>query len=449
MNKLAKLRDEKAKVSASMKAMTILCEKESRDFDDDEQASWDQFDAKIQSIDVAIARQERLADIERSMPAIVDPNRKAADEATRIDADQIRGGEPRIASDPMCGFKSSGHFWSDLIHSGTGRTNRVSNPEGLKYLAAQGSDEQLESHDAYGGYLVPEEISSTLLSTMAEADPFAGKTMPVPMQSSSISFNARVDKDHSTSVSGGFRVYRGVETQDSTSSRGEFEQIRLTLNRMTGLVHVSDDLIADSPISITGIINAGFTDEFAAKMTEERLDGTGVGEFEGINNSPALITVDKEDTQTSDTIVYENIINMRARVWRYGASGVFWLANHDVIPQLAALNQSVGTAGGQLVWAPNATADVPDLLLGKPIFFSEFPKTLGDAGDILCINASQYMDGFKGGMEQTESIHVRFAAGERSFRFVRRNDGKAWWRSPLTPKNGSSLSAFVRLQARV
>jgi hypothetical protein len=85
---------------------------------------------------------------------------------------------------------------------------------------------------------------------------------------------------------------------------------------------------------------------------------------------------------------------------------------------------------------------------GRPLFFTEFAKTLGTEGDLMLIVPSEYLEGTYQTEQYAESIHVRFAAAERGFRFYRRNDGQWWWRSALTPKNGSTLSPVVTLATR-
>jgi HK97 family phage major capsid protein len=255
-----------------------------------------------------------------------------------------------------------------------------------------------------------------------------------------------VDKNHSTSVSGGLTVGRRVETQAATASRMEFEQVILNAQSLFGLAFASEELLARSPVSFVAILEAGFRDEFPAKLINERLNGTGTGMFEGVINAPCIVSVAKETGQAADTIVYENIVKMRSRCWGYG--NAIWLANHDTLPQLMLMNQAVGT-GGVVVWQPSAREGEPELLLGRPIVFTEFTKTIGDTGDIVLGNWSQYLEGTLTPMQQAESMHVRFENHERTFKFWVENDGRCWWRSALTPKNSSNtLSPFVKLDSR-
>jgi HK97 family phage major capsid protein len=241
-------------------------------------------------------------------------------------------------------------------------------------------------------------------------------------------------------------VTRRPETVDATSSRMKFEQVVMQANSLFGFAYATEEILSDSPTSFTTLLARGFNQQFSSHLINERLRGGGVGEFEGILNSPALITVAKEGGQAADTILYENIKKMRSRCWGYGMA--IWLANHDTLPELMSLVQVVGT-GGVPVYQPSARDGEPDRLLGRPIFYTEYCDTIGDVGDIILANWGEYLEGTYQTLQNAESIHVRFVQHERAFKFWLRNDARGWWKSVLTPKNGAAtMSPFVVLAAR-
>jgi HK97 family phage major capsid protein len=157
--------------------------------------------------------------------------------------------------------------------------------------------------------------------------------------------------------------------------------------------------------------------------------------------------VSAESGQTVDTITYNNILDMRARIWGY--KDAIWMTSQDAIPQLAKLNIDVGTGGAWPVYMPSAREDLPDMLLGRPVIYTESVEAIGDEGDIWLVNWSQYLEGILTPLESAESIHVRFENHERAFKFFMENAGSPWWRSAYTPKNSlSTQSPFVTLAAR-
>jgi HK97 family phage major capsid protein len=365
---------------------------------------------------------------------------------------------PNAAKDPKRGFNDHKDFLGSVMRFGVtgGRVydDRLKPLAAMKKLgtgpgeggpfAAAGSDEQGVYSDPHGGFLVPIGVAPGIMSVAPEDDPLAGLVTPVPMTAPTVKINARVDEDHTTSVSGGLTVTRKPETVEASSSRMSFEQITLTANAEYGLAFATEDILNDSPVSFVAILQAGFRDEYVAAAMKERIDGTGVGERLGFLKTGCLITVLKEGGQAAATLKKENIDKMEARCWRYNRA--VWLANHNTRPQLKSLVQVVGTGGNAV---PYFTMDGGrEQLSGRPIFFSEFAKTLGTLGDMILVVPSEYLEGTYQSEQYAESIHVRFTSAERAFRFYRRNDGRPWWTAALTPKNGDSLSPVVVLETR-
>lgn len=343
-------------------------------------------------------------------------------------------------ADPMAGFKTPREYFTSVISASAGRMDDRLKP--LK-LATAGSDEHGEYSDAYGGYLIPEAFIPSLMEVQAETDPTAGRTTKIPMTAPTVRMNARTDKTHTTSVSGGLRVYRRAETQDVAASRFSTEQITLNAHGLMGLAYASEEVMVDSPISFAAMLQAGFGLEFGSKIIREKLRGTGVGEYEGILNTPCLVTVNKESGQSADTFLYANLTKMRSRCWRY--SNAVWLYNHDCLPQLMNLADDFG----RFIWQPSAREGEPDMIMGRPAYASEYCSTVGDVGDLILGVWSEYLEGQIGGVQSAQSMHVRFVEHEQAFKFWTRNDGKVWWRSALTPAvSSATLSPFVVLQAR-
>lgn len=344
--------------------------------------------------------------------------------------------------DPNRGFRNHVEFLETVrVAQTSGRVD-----ERLRPLATAGSDEHGVYSDPSSGFLVPEGFMPTPLTLSPEDDPTSALVTPVPMETLVLKLNARVDKDHSSSVSGGLRFYRRTETQDVPSSTEKYEQVKLEASSLMGVSFATEELLSASPRSYAAILAAGFAEERGSQLLSERIDGTGAGEPEGILNADCLISVAKESGQSADTIVGANILKMRKRVWRY--SRAIWLANHDAYDELAQVHIA-GTNGDVFLFRPGNGEDVPDTLLGRPIYFTEYAKTLGDKGDLMCCVWSEYLFGTYHGPRMAESMHVRFLEHERTYKFYEMNDGRCWWRTALTPKNSTStLSPFVTLNAR-
>lgn len=357
---------------------------------------------------------------------------------------RVEVGQDRRELHPTLGYERPGDFLQDVATAEmTGQVPEQLRP--LQIQAAAGADE-MGHYDVSHGFCAPSSGSPFVLSAAAEDDPAAGRTLPVPMTTPIVRVRARCDKDHRTSISGGLVVARHPETVALDPSRGEFEQVVLTANDGFGFALASNNIVTDSFPSFAATLGEAFRDEFGGLFLEERIRGTGVGEFTGLLNSPGLITIDGEVGQ-GKTIIPDNVVKMRARCWGYPRA--VWLAIHDALPHILKLVLVVGAAGSVIpLWRPGVDG-WPDTLAGRPLFACERCSALGDVGDLILVNWSQYLDGTYQPFRGVDSIHVRYLQHETAFKFWVRNDGAPWWRSPVTPKySANTLSPYVTLAAR-
>lgn len=442
---LERLRKRRAALIAANRELVDVARKAERDLSADEDTAFQANDTELQKLAASIAREERLVELEREAAAAYTPPGQPSDQC------HIEAKGPAFRDDPKVGFKSPREFMLSVMdasmkgHTSDQRLLFLRADESLKRQATVGSDEAGTYSDPYGGFLVPQAFSPNLLSTIAEADPIGGRVTQIPMTAPSVKIPARVDKTHTSSVSGGFRVYRRAETEDVAASRQSFEMVTLNATPLMGISYATEELLTDSPISFAALIEQGFRTEFASKLINERINGTGVGQMTGVINSACILSVAKEVGQAADTIVYQNIVKMRSRCWNY--SNAVWMYNADCLPTLATMFMPIGTSGVPM-WISSAREGEPDMLWGRPAFPTEYLPTVGDTGDILLGDWSQFLEGTYQQVVGAESIHVRFLYNERTFRFTMRNDGAPWWSGVLTPKNGSTLSPFVKLDAR-
>lgn len=440
--RLKQLQDEKSSVLARMQSLLDEVDKSGGKWTADQEKDYEQLEAQIPGLDKSIDRETRFLEAQRSMEPVRNRNTDTPQEASDRAGDGVGAVRDNWQDDPMCGYERPRDFLLEVIEAGQGGDLSAQ----MRFLMAAGSDEQGSYSDPTGGFFVPEGMSPNVLQLGMEGDPT--RPTPIPMASPIVKFNARVDKNHSSSVSGGLTVSRRAETQAAAASRATYEQVKLEATGLFGLAYVTEQLLERSAISFAAMLDAGFRDEFASQHLADKIFGTGAGEPLGILNSPCLVSVAKESMQPADTINGTNILKMRKRCWRY--SQAIWMANHDTYEQLAKANIA-GTNSDVFLFSPARGEDVPDMLLGRPIYFTEYCDTVGDQGDLILGNWSQYLWGTLGSPNprRAESVHVRFLNHERTFKFWVENDGQPWWRSALTPKNSTeTLSPFVVLDDR-
>jgi len=213
----------------------------------------------------------------------------------------------------------------------------------------------------------------------------------------------------------------------------------------------SDEILTNAPM-LTGEMNELFTDEFGFKGQDLAVNGSGAGEALGVMKAPCLVSVAAEAGQAAATILFENLVKMKARVRRRNKNNLLWVANQDIEPQLYFLALPVGTGGSAMpVYLPsnNAADGVDGMLMGIPIVFVEQCATLGTTGDIILGDWSMYYAANKGGIESASSIHLKFDYNQTAFRFVTWFDGQPRLKAAITPyKGANTTSPFVCLATR-
>lgn len=373
-------------------------------------------------------------------------NEKIAAKSILLPDDESRG------PDPSGGFKSLNEFAICVKNAEVSRGSRMDKRlDGLISKAA--SDTSVREGDAeYGGYLIPEEFRNQLLEIAVRKSNILNLAMSIPMATNALNIPYVSGTDHSGGlVHGGIEFKWLDEEGTKTETRPKFGKIQLRLKKVAGLVYASDEILEDSPISLEPLLTRMFSDALAWQLDEVFINGSGAGRPLGVLNAPCLISVTKEEGQDADTIQYENIVKMYARMW--DKTNATWMVNDDTFQQLASMSLSVGTAGAP-VWLPagGASGKPFDTLFGKPLIFTEHCQKLGDEGDVLFCDWSQYLVGQKsgGGMKFASSIHLKFDADQTAFRFVFRVDGQPWWPEAMTPRYATThtLSPFVTLAAR-
>lgn len=305
---------------------------------------------------------------------------------------------------------------------------------------------------ADGGYLIRTEFSTALLEKAMGESVFLGRCMQIPIGEGNDGVEMPyVDETNRTDGNrwGGVQVYRAAETTTPTATKPQINRNEIRLEDLKGLAYMTDRLLRNAP-AMEAIYSKAFASEFAFKIDDEILRGSGAGKCLGILNSNALVSVTKETGQAAATIEYDNIVKMRARLWAKSRPNAAWFINQDIEPALQTMSMPVGT-GGVPVYLPagGASAAPFDRLFGMPVIPIEHASTLGTVGDIGLFDLSQYIIIQQGGIRGASSMHVKFLTDEMTFKWSWSINGQPAWKAKLTPYKGSNTqSPFVVLETR-
>ena len=306
-----------------------------------------------------------------------------------------------------------------------------------------------QSNPSDGGFLVQTDFVKDLLKRTYETGILASKVKRIQISNNAngIKINA-VDEESRANGSrwGGIQTYWEAEAEQLTASKPKFRKIELSLKKLTGLCYATDELLQDAS-ALESVIREAFAEEFGFKMDDAILCGTGAGQPLGILKSGALVKVEKEPGQAAkDKVTVENLVKMYSRMWSRSRTKAAWYINPEIEPLLYTLrvgDRPVYIPAGGLSEKPYAT------LLGLPVIALEQCSEVGEPGDIILADLSQYLLIDKGGIDAQSSIHVRFLYDENVFRFIYRADGQPTWHKALLPYKGkATVSPFIALEKR-
>lgn len=422
---------------------------EERDLSDEEQAELEKVDGDYKAAKRQLDHLERIEDQTAQLQAGVgrktepnpiapqnqEPNQAPANSRITVISPSDKGKH---------GFNSFGQFAQAVRNAHPAMGVQV-DPRLIQNAPSTYSTEGI---GADGGFAVPPDFRTEIMEKVTGEDALLSRVDKLESAGNSVTF----PKDETTpwDASGGIQAYWEGEASQLTQSKIALESEIFKLNKLTSLVPVTEELMEDAP-AIDSYLRRKVPEKFDFKITDALINGTGAGRPTGILQAPALVSVAKESGQAADTIQFENIVNMWARMYGPCRSKAVWMINQDIEPQLFTMAFE-GTSSSVPVYLPaNSLAGSPyGTLLGRPVIASQACQTLGDKGDIMLCDWSQYLAILKtGGIRGDVSIHLYFDYDMVAYRFIMRMSGQPWWRTAITPKNSSNtLSCFVSLDAR-
>ncbi len=448
-DKLEELQNQLLECFEQMQNIQNKADGEKRQLTEDENKMIVQLSARFESLEEEIDRRK---DMEAKAAKLRSPQGRQTDpsgatvEARAEDRGQRRYAPatavPAFEADKgKCGFRSFGEF-ARTVYKGSAQGATL-DPRLVMNAPTSTSSEGI---GADGGFLVPPDFRTAIMTKVQGEQSLLSRVDQ--LISSSNSITVPIDETTPWQDSGGIQAYWEGEGGQKTQSKVALDQNTVRLNKLTVLCPVTDELLEDAP-ALSSYLGRKAPQKINFKVTDGIINGNGVGRPLGLLASPAKIAVLR---QTTMTIEFDDIVNMYARLFSEFRAGSVWLLNQDVEPVLMKLQfPGTGTAVPAYL-PPGGLSSAPfGSLLGRPVIPTEACQALGTEGEIILTDLQQYMAALKaGGIRQDVSIHLFFDFDVTAFRFVLRIGGQPWWKTAITPKNGSNTrSSIVTLSATV
>jgi HK97 family phage major capsid protein len=135
---------------------------------------------------------------------------------------------------------------------------------------------------------------------------------------------------------------------NSQPKLGKFE-----LRSKTSSAVLRDRSLLRDATLLQALAMKAFPSEFAFKLDDEIIRGTGAGQCLGIVGNAPTVSVAKETGRSRRRSSTENIIKMYARMLARCMSGAEWYINQTCWPQLFKMSVAVGTGGVPVYLPPN------------------------------------------------------------------------------------------------
>lgn len=306
-------------------------------------------------------------------------------------------------------------------------------------------NEMFEKNAEDGGYLVPDEMLGEVLKKAEGDESLLARTTQFTVSGNNLSLPI----DENQPFNGGVQAYWTAEGNPLTESKHSFGESSWKLNKLAALVKTTDELLEDA-VALESYIRNVAPQAIYHKINEAILSGNGAGKPTGILNSSFRVQVAKESSQSSASVVYQNVIKMYSRMVPSSRARAVWYINPEVEEQLRTMkddnNNLIYLApGSQMNQNPYA------LLLGRPVIpLLGGMQAMGTEGDIVFADLGYYYSIVKsGGIKSAMSTHLLFDRDMTAYKFIFRVDGSCPFKAPIKVQNTTyELSGFVTLADR-
>jgi HK97 family phage major capsid protein len=323
-----------------------------------------------------------------------------------------------------------------------GRTSASRNEESIEaYLirAAEGRTMTVGS-GVGGGYFAPEAWSREILQTVNSESVCLPRCRVFPMsEANTLHITLWNSEDQTEGYFGGITPEWRGEDAVFTAKSPKMRSTKLGAWKLGLYVNLSRECVQDAN-GIANEVSARMSFALAATFDEQILTGNGVARPLGVINSPASVVVPRA---AANLIDWPDVVLMLASLHPAFVANSAWYCNPSCLSQLL----TVADAGNNALWIPSGAVSsaMPGYLYGRPLFVTDKVPVLGQKGDLVLADLSMYAVGIRQQVSVERSESVEWYNDLVSLRTILRCDGTPLLDRPITPKNGSALSAFVVL----
>lgn len=264
------------------------------------------------------------------------------------------------------------------------------------------------------------------------------------------SFEIPVDDAQDWDTTRGLQAQAAPEGGTAEYSDISLDRRLMQLGKVQVKIKVTDELMKTVSTLARFLVKSA-SRKMQFKVSNFIARGTGVNQPLGFLNSPALVTVAAEGSQSADTLVAENVAKMIAA--NSSSESAFERLLFLMHPQLVdqaelltvkATSQVYGATTGNRAARPERS------LFGVPYRTHQICNRPGDIGDIMLLDLKEYYAPvFRGGIEMRVSEDAGFDDDTTRMKFTMHLGGVPYLNAPIASRDGTFVqSPFVVLGAR-
>jgi HK97 family phage major capsid protein len=305
-----------------------------------------------------------------------------------------------------------------------------------------------------GGYTVPVQFYAELMRELAEESWLRQKATTLPMQSRTMLIPALTQSGTPSGASSAFfggisASFQSGEGVASTETEPTFRQIELVARDLVFHTIASNQLLQDNAVALDTMLTTLFKEAMLHFVEWYMINGNAVNQPRGVLGAPATVSVPRA---TASRVKLVDIAKMKSRLIVNSWKNACWAMNPSVLPELI---QMADSDNGRLVWlnqmggnrdGGGASAPLPTMVLGLPVYWTEKLPYLGTRGDVMLLDPSKIVFGDRMALQIDVSPHVKFIENQMVWRVIQRFDSKPWLDAPITLQSGTiTVSPFVAL----
>ena len=233
-----------------------------------------------------------------------------------------------------------------------------------------------EGSDSDGGYLVPDEFENQLIQKLHQENVL--RSISHVIQTSS--------GDHKIPVVASEGTASWLDEEAAyTESNSSFGQVTLGAHKLGTLIKVSDELLNDSAFDLTNYISTEFARRLGDSEEEAFLTGNGTGRPTGILND-SNGAKDGVTAAAADAITFDELIDLFYSLKEPYRKNAVFLMNDSTVKAVRKLKDQ----NGQYIWQPSVQLGIPDMILNRPVFTSQYMPTLSAGNKIALFGDFSY-----------------------------------------------------------